>query len=168
MAASVRDIKMAIREYRRKSDAEGEKKARPKRSHYLFYDSVDEDVDKDHPYDSHNTWDIESSLKGDAGLRELAQQHKFATDEKEVERLEKILMEKMFSKIVEKMPKQREPTIDDDLEDQEEDWEDASDSYWDDGEDDHMEFLGIWDQAEQENDELYDQAEGNLLFEIHE
>lgn len=162
MAVKVREIKKSIREYRRKSDVEGKEKATPiRRSHYLFYDSVDEDVDESHPYDFLPPWDVESELKNDASLRELVEQHKNATDDEEVKRLERVIIDAMMGNVLEKTKKEKEPTIDDDLEDdnpeeeEEEDWED---------EDDDIEYIGIWEKAEDEAFELYDQAECKILL----
>lgn len=164
-AVKVREIKRSLRQYRRNS--EGKKRETPtRRSHHLFYDSVDEDVDKSYPYDI-LAWDGGSGLTDQdiTGMKELVEQHKNATSGVEVKRLERAIIDKMMKNIVEQTEnekKGKEPTIDDDLEDIEEDWEDEN-SDWE-NEDDDIEYIEIWEKTEDEAFELYDQAECELCF----
>lgn len=170
MAVKVREIKKSIREYRRKSDAAEKKETPTRRSHYLFYDSVDEDVDESGPYDAPPPWDIESGLKNDAVLRDLVEQHKYATDEEEVKRLEKIIIDSMMKNMLQETKDEKEPTIDDDLEDDLEDDEikkdEDSEDDWEDSDDD-IEYIGIWERADAEAFELYDQAESRVSPKYH-
>jgi hypothetical protein len=176
----IREIKKSLLEYRRKSHEKREKRRKEiRRSRQLFYDSVDEDVDKLGPYDRLPSWPEEriGGLKEEdfEGVKDLVERHKESTDAAEVKMLEDQIVDAMIKKwtLRDKEEKNKEPTLDDDIEENEEIWEgeEGSDEEWededdddsdDDDEDDLFEYVGIWEKAEDENDELYEDAECTL------
>lgn len=168
----IRELKKGIREYRRNADPTARWRGGnpPRRSGQLFYDSVDETVDEMWAYDS-----LGPRGEDVAGVKDLIEQHKAATDEEEARRLEQAIIAAVVENIHLEV-QSKEAAINDDLSDDEdfkndhkddlkgdkEDWVDdgGSEGDWEDEDEEDDEY--IWEEAKYENIELYEQAEGKF------